>query len=111
MDETVFDTDALSSDRLWADGAGDTDGDEMDEAEGTDEEMDDEIEEADAPPIPPRDSKEGQTQAPERDEDDLIDTRRTADEDENEDDEAMDDEEDNEDTNRCGQGRGRRRSG
>ena len=75
------DTDAYDGRRL-TDGSGDDD--------ETEEETADNNEETDAPPSPPRDSKEGQTQAPERDEEDLIGTTAEESDEERDKDESED---------------------
>jgi hypothetical protein len=93
MDEQGSETDANHVGCLLTDGAGNTDDEETDEAKADEEEADDETEKTDTPPSPPRNSTEGQTQAPERDEEDLIDTRTTANENETTDDDEIDNEE------------------
>lgn len=100
MVDKPHDTDESAPARLIADGNGEGDNgsEEEKEEENGDEE---ETERTDVPPSPPRDSKEGQTQAPERDEEDLIDRRTPADTDRNDENEDTDEDED-EDKNENG---------
>jgi hypothetical protein len=76
MSDGLYTTDTLVSVRLMTDGGSE-----------------------DAPPNPPRDSEEGQTQAPERGEDDLIDTGSTDEENDEEDEEEDKNNDDEEEEN------------